>query len=89
MKKIRLYGFEDCPYCQELKTLMENDNMEFDYIDIENDIYKDEVKKVMEVGKTESVPIVLVNKIILSPEVSFRSIKEAHELTKKFLNEQK
>ena len=87
MKKIRLYGFEDCPYCQELKSLMENDNMEFDYIDIENNKYEDEVKKIMELGKTDNVPIILVNKVILSPEVSFKSIKEAHELTKKFLNE--
>jgi glutaredoxin len=89
MKKVRLYGFEGCPYCQELKTLMEDEGMEFDYIDIENDKYKDEVKKIMEIGKTDSVPIVLVNKVILSPEVSFKSIKEAHQLTKKFLNEQK
>ncbi len=89
MKKVRLYGFKECPYCQELKGLFETEGLEFDYIDIENDKYKDEVKKIMEIGKTDSVPIVLVNKVILSPEVSFKSIKEAHQLTKKFLNEQK
>lgn len=87
--KIRLYGFEGCPYCQELKERFDKDKIDYDYIDIDNEKYKDEVKKIMEIGKTDSVPIVLVNKVVLSPEVSFKSIKEAHTLTKKFLNEQK
>ena len=86
MKKVRLYGFEECPYCQELKEIYEKDNIDFDYIDINLDENKEEIKRIMEIGKTDSVPIVLVNKTILSPEVSFKSIKEAHELTKKFLN---
>ena len=41
----------------------------------------------MEIGKTESVPIILVNKVVLSPEISFTTIKQAVNLTKKFLSE--
>ena len=72
MNNVRLYGFEECPYCQELKEFYENDNINFTYVDINLD---------------EMVPIVLVNKTILSPDNSFKSIKEALELTKKFLND--
>ena len=43
----------------------------------------------MELGKTESVPIILVNKTLLSPEISFKSIDEAFDLTKKFLSQEK
>jgi len=86
MKKVRLYGFEECPFCQELKELFDKENIEYDYIDIDLPQYEEEVKKVMEIGKTDSVPIVLVNKTILSAEISFKSIPEALELTKKFLN---
>lgn len=89
MNRVRLYGFDGCPYCQELKQLLTTNNVYFDYIDIENEKYKEEVEKIMEIGKTDSVPIVLVNKVILSPEVSFNSIEEAFKLIKKFLNEQK
>lgn len=89
MNRIRLYGFEACPYCQELKERFDNDNLDYVYIDIELKEYEAEVKKVMEIGKTESVPIILVNKVILSPEVSFNSIEEAFNLTKKFLSEEK
>jgi len=85
--KIRLYGFEGCPYCQELKELFEIEKIDFDYIDIYKEEYKEEVKKIMEIGKTESVPIILVNKVVLSPEISFTTIKQAVNLTKKFLSE--
>jgi glutaredoxin len=85
-KMVRLYGFEECPFCQELKGLFDEENIEYDYIDIELPEYEEETKRVMEIGKTDSVPIVLVNKTILSPEISFKSIPQALELTKKFLN---
>ena len=89
MNKIRLYGFDGCPFCSELKERFDKENLDYIYIDINLDENESEVKKVMEIGKTDSVPIVLVNKIILSPEVSFNSIEEAFELTKKFLSGEK
>jgi len=85
--KIRLYGFNACPYCQEIKKLYEENNIEFTYVDIEIEENKPEVDKIMKIGKTDSVPVILVNKTILAPDVSFKSIKEAFELTKKFLND--
>lgn len=87
MSKVRLYGFEECPYCEELKTLYQENHVNYDYIDIEKDEYKEEVEKIMELGKTDSVPIILVNKTILSPEISFNSIREAYLLTNKILSE--
>jgi len=87
MKRVKLYGYEECPYCQELKEHYEKNNINFTYVDIENKDNKAEFEKIMEIGKTDSVPIVLVNKTILSPEISFKSIDEAFKLTKKFLND--
>jgi glutaredoxin len=87
MKRVRLYGYDECPYCQELKKLYEKSNIEFTYIDIEDSENKKEFEKIMEIGKTDSVPIILVNKTILAPENSFKTINEALQLTNKFLNE--
>jgi glutaredoxin len=89
MKKVRLYGFEGCPYCDELKDLFDDGDINYDYIDIDLDENQDEIKKVMEIGKTTSVPIVIVKKVILSPEISFKSIPEAYETTKRLLSEDK
>jgi glutaredoxin len=87
MNKIKLYGYDNCPYCQELKKLYQNDNLVFEYVDIELEENKAEFEKIMKIGKTDSVPVILVNKTILSPEISFKSIQEAFELTKKFINQ--
>jgi glutaredoxin len=87
MSKVRLYGFEDCPYCQELKDLYDENGVVYDYIDIEVEKYKEEVSKIMVIAKTESVPIVMVNKVVLSPEISFKSIRDAYLLTNKFLSQ--
>ena len=86
--KIRLYGFNACPYCQEIKGLFDKDGLDYIYVDIEDKKNDKEVDKIMEIGKTDSVPIILVNKTLLSPEVSFKSIQEAFDLTKKFLSEE-
>tara|TARA_R100000544_G_scaffold17761_1_gene8474 strand:- start:2424 stop:2687 length:264 start_codon:yes stop_codon:yes gene_type:complete len=87
MKRVKLYGYEECPYCQELKEHYEKNNIDFTYVDVEKEDNKAEFEKIMKIGKTDSVPIVLVNKTILSPEISFKSINEAFKLTKKFLND--
>ena len=87
MKRVRLYGYKECPYCQELKNLYEKNNIDFTYIDIENSENKKEFERIMEIGKSDSVPIILVNKTILAPENSFKTINEALQLTNKFLNE--
>jgi glutaredoxin len=88
MKKMtRLYGFDNCPYCNELKGLFDEGGIEYLYIDINEDKHDKECQKVFKLAQTDSVPIVLVNKRILSPEISFNTIQEAFELTKKFLEE--
>lgn len=85
--RVRLYGFEGCPYCLELKNLLDKNNIDYYYIDIYDDKFKNEVDKIMTIGKTESVPIVLVKGRILSPEISFNTIEGALELIIRFLNE--
>ncbi len=82
---VKVYGFSACPYCKELKELLTKDGIQFIDVDIEQPENQEEFNKVMEVAKADEVPIVIVGKQILVPNVSFKSIKEAAELTKKFL----
>lgn len=83
---IKLYGFDGCPYCEELKEMYDKNNIEYIFVDVTLDENENEVNKLFKITKEESVPVVLVNKTILAPNSSFSSIKEAYELTMKFLN---
>ena len=82
---VKIYGFSACPYCKELKELLTKDGIQFIDVDIEQPENQEEFNKIMEVANADEVPIVKVGKQILVPNVSFQSIKEAAELTKKFL----
>ena len=76
---------QNCPYCADLKELLTTENIEFNNIDIFDKEHEKEVSDIMEVSKAQEVPIIRVEKQLFIPNVSFKSITEAVELTKKFI----
>lgn len=85
MNKVTIYTMNDCPYCAELKELLESENIEYRNVDIDLPENQEEFQQIIEASKAEEVPIVRIEKQLFVPNVSFTSIKEAVELTKKFL----
>jgi glutaredoxin len=82
---VTVYGFNGCPYCKELKELLTKEGIQFIDVDVDLPENQEEFQKIMEISKADEVPIVRVGTQLLVPNVSFQSIKEAAELTKKFL----
>jgi glutaredoxin 3 len=82
---IKVYSIPQCPYCTDLKEQLTADNIEFEDVNVLLTENQEEYKQVVEKTKSDEVPIVRVGKQLLVPNVSFHSIKEAFELTKKFL----
>lgn len=75
-----------CKYCNELKEILNTENIVYQEVNILLPENEAEYGKLCEITKSEQVPIVLVGKQLLVPEISFKTITEAAELTKKFLN---
>ena len=82
---VRIYTISNCPYCTELKEILTSEGVEFIDVDVMLEENEKEYNALYELTKSDDVPIVKVGKQILVPNVSFHSIKEASELTKKFL----
>ncbi len=82
---IKIYSMKNCPYCEELKDLLKGEDIEFTSVDINDPENKEETDTVFKITKVDSVPIVKVGKQLLAPDVSFTSIQEAFELTKRFM----
>jgi len=82
---VTIYGFNDCPYCSELKDMLKKEGIQFIEVDVNLPENQEEFDKILEVSKAEEVPIIKVGKQLLVPNVSFKTIKEAAELTKRFL----
>tara|TARA_R110000868_G_scaffold239601_1_gene494073 strand:+ start:1057 stop:1314 length:258 start_codon:yes stop_codon:yes gene_type:complete len=84
---VRLYKMNGCPFCDKLKGLLEENDIEFKEIDINDERYKFEFNSIVEKSGADSVPIVIVNNKILIPEKSFMTIEEGISIIKKLLNE--
>jgi glutaredoxin len=84
---VKLYGFDGCPYCQELRGLYDENGVNYTYVDVTLDENELECEKLFKITGEESVPVVLVKKTVLAPDKSFKNIKEAYDLTLKFLND--
>lgn len=82
---VKIYTIPDCPYCVELKGILTKEGVEFEDINVNLPENEAEYNKLHEITKSDDVPIVKVGKQLLVPNVSFRSIREAADLTKKFL----
>jgi glutaredoxin len=87
MKEIKLFGFEGCPYCQEMKELLDNENIVYTYIDIDLIENVEIVENVIDNNDIDSVPVIWIGELLLVPEKSFDTIQEGFELIKRFLNE--
>jgi glutaredoxin len=82
---VTIYTFPECPYCKELKEIYDNEGIEYRDVDINLPENYVEFGGVMEVSKAEEVPVIKIGQQLLIPNVSFQSIREAADLTKKFL----
>lgn len=82
---VRVYTVENCPYCAELKEILKNEGVDFVEVDVNQPENEKEFNKLYEIAKCDDVPMVKVGKQILIPNTSFRSIREAADLTKSFL----
>jgi len=85
MSMIRIYTIENCQYCQELKNLLITNNLEYTEVNVDLPENEAEYNKLYELVKTNDVPIIKVKYNILVPKISFTSISEAVEITKKIL----
>lgn len=85
MEKVKIYTISNCPYCTELKSILTEEGIEFIDIDVNLEENENEYNQIHEITKSDDVPIVKVGKQLLVPNVSFQSIREAVDLTKKFL----
>ena len=76
---------EGCSYCKEMKEILENNNVDYRYVDIDLPDNQEEVVKVFNVAQSERIPVIVVNNTILVPEKSFDTLEEAYDTIKRII----
>lgn len=82
---ITLYTFPECPYCKDLKERLTTEGIEYLDINVNLPENAEEFGKVVAVSNSQEVPIIKIKTQLFIPNISFQTIVEAVELTKKFL----
>lgn len=82
---VTIYSFPECPYCKELKEIYDTEGIEYRDVNISLEENSEEWNMISEASKAEEVPVIKIEKQLLVPNISFKSINEAVEITKKFL----
>lgn len=83
---IKIYSFPECPFCKELKELYAKEGIEYEEVNVNLPENQAEYAVVVKVGNSNDVPVIKIDKQLFIPNISFQSIPEAVELTKKFLS---
>ena len=82
-KKIHVYSTKDCPYCTELKQMLDNYNLPYEVTDVD-----EEEQEWVEMCKTlsiEFVPTVIIvdDKLdtakLLTPDIHFDEVQECFD----------
>lgn len=78
--RIIIFTLKSCPYCSELKEKLDKEGIEYEEYDA--DVHEDTYYKLAEKADKEAVPMIIVNKSLFVPEVSFDNIDKAVEMVK-------
>ena len=81
---VRIYSIPECPYCNDLKSILDSKSIQYADVNVNADENEAEFKKLFSVTKCDDVPMVKIGKQIFIPNVSFRSINELVELIEHF-----
>jgi len=92
MNQVILYSMKGCPWCEQMKEALNEDNIEYRERDI--DVYKKEYDMFVEATGNDYVPAFMLMKLegetikdvrLLAPERDYDDIPEAIEKVKKYL----
>lgn len=80
--RVLLYAISTCPWCKKEKQLLKDNNIEFEYVDVDlcNDEDYEEIRKdIINRGGRFSFPAIIIDDIILINGFKEKEILEALE----------
>jgi len=82
MKELKIYTSKECIYCDKLKKGLNETDLEYIDVDVDDPSNENEVTKIYSLVGEPVIPLITVQPHILVPKKSFNTIDEALELIK-------
>lgn len=75
--EIKVYGSNECPYCNLLKRYLKMLKVPFIYVDVDQNENEKEYIEVINILNHTLIPVVKIDGEFMSPEKEFNTIAEA------------
>lgn len=75
--EIKIYGSNECPYCNSLKKYLKMLRIPFNYIDVDSEENEKEYLEIINIVGHNMIPVIKIGDQIMSPDKEFESIPEA------------
>lgn len=83
--KIKVLTITDCIYCDKLKTLLKDENILFEEMNVWLPENEEFFNNIIKITNNDHVPITIVGNQILAPSVNFNTIDECFDIIKHLL----
>ena len=81
---IEIYTLDNCPFCNELKEGLTAEGIEYVEKDVSIPKFEAEYDVLADRFDTDDVPVMVIDKRVFIPDVSFKNISDAVGLAKRF-----
>jgi len=75
--EIKIYGSNECPYCNKLKKYLKVLRVPFMYVDVDLEENEKEYFEVINTVGHQMIPVIKIDGNFMSPDKDFESIPEA------------
>lgn len=88
MGKIKIIGAEGCSHCEKLKSLLNEIDIKYTFIDANDDKHKDLCSEVFNIIGKVSIPIAILGREIIGTGITenINTIEQLFQIIKKFNN---
>jgi glutaredoxin len=84
---MQIYTSKNCKYCKDLQLKLDELKIEYEKLDIHDDVNKINTEKVFEFVGEPVIPIIIIKPHLLAPKRSFNTIDEAITLIQSLIEE--
>ncbi len=80
---VSILSSKQCPFCIKLCNLLDTKGITYTELDINLEKNKKLLNKIGDISGTTNIPIVIVNKQIVAPGKSYKTIEQCVEIVEK------
>lgn len=77
---MKIFSIDNCPHCEKLKKLLDDGDFKYSDYNLSDEVNQKKFEPIAKITGGIALPTILVDKKILAPGKSFRTIDECYKI---------